>query len=744
MSTSERTVVGRRFEAFIVRSALVLFAISRAAFGVVSDPLPNLVSFQPAGWSDKLVVSSQQGTQTDSNPLTDAQTLYVSWAVINNGDASTTATFTTELYVDGTLQTFWTSSPPLDASFYSFVTDYALGPLSQGTHTLTLKTDTTSAINESNEQDNVYTRMITVVAGGLPNLVEFQPNGWSDKLVVSTQQGTQTDSHPLTDSQMLYVSWAVINNGGASTTATFTTQLYVDGTLQFFWTSAPLLDPTFYAFVTDYAFGPLSAGTHTLTLNTDTTNAINESNEQDNTYTKMITISGGTQGATPTATRPPVTGTPNTCEGCVGDCNCDGQVTVDELLAMVNIALGNADASTCPAGDPNNDKQVTVDEILTAVSNALGQCSMPSGTFTPTATVLSGEATATPTATSTPGTPGTGSVPQRAAGTTVGLVQGLRAIPAALTALTQLAAKGTSSASLEAPARRALDAVDAATAKPCSGGGMRNFSCTQSIPTVSPRNYQLSFTDNCTLNTASGGKLVLDGMITAQSTETGILANCAVPPFSLSTLATTGLHVTSTNASAITTLDAQLVITSGSLSVTGDILSPCKVSAFDMTLTGSAVIQATTLGFDHTSIHLDLDAFSADCVPIDYRMKLNGTATVAADEIGSAFSGAFTNFLLHDDVSTGNDQIDLMGQVSSTCLGTTVTIPSTPMPISLTPGMPCPTGGTILVSALGTTDKITYTPSGGVEIDLGNNGGSPDQSFSSCLNSNLYVCPAGP
>jgi hypothetical protein len=64
-----------------------------------------------------------------------------------------------------------------------------------------------------------------------------------------------------------------------------------------------------------------------------------------------------------------VAGTP-----CVGDCNGDGEVTVDELLTMVSIALGNAQVSQCLVGDANKDDQITVDEILTAVGNALNGC----------------------------------------------------------------------------------------------------------------------------------------------------------------------------------------------------------------------------------------------------------------------------------------------------------------------------------------------------------------------------------
>jgi len=59
---------------------------------------------------------------------------------------------------------------------------------------------------------------------------------------------------------------------------------------------------------------------------------------------------------------------------CVGDCHGDGAVTVDELLTMVNIALGNAATATCPTGDANGDGQITVDEIIAAVNDALNNC----------------------------------------------------------------------------------------------------------------------------------------------------------------------------------------------------------------------------------------------------------------------------------------------------------------------------------------------------------------------------------
>lgn len=59
---------------------------------------------------------------------------------------------------------------------------------------------------------------------------------------------------------------------------------------------------------------------------------------------------------------------------CVGDCDGDGFVTVDEIVRMVNIALGQQPLSVCPAADGNGDGQVTVDEIVRAVNNALNGC----------------------------------------------------------------------------------------------------------------------------------------------------------------------------------------------------------------------------------------------------------------------------------------------------------------------------------------------------------------------------------
>jgi len=59
---------------------------------------------------------------------------------------------------------------------------------------------------------------------------------------------------------------------------------------------------------------------------------------------------------------------------CVGDCNGDHLVVINELLIGVNIAIGREAVTACPVIDVNDDNRVTVDELIRAVNNALSGC----------------------------------------------------------------------------------------------------------------------------------------------------------------------------------------------------------------------------------------------------------------------------------------------------------------------------------------------------------------------------------
>lgn len=76
----------------------------------------------------------------------------------------------------------------------------------------------------------------------------------------------------------------------------------------------------------------------------------------------------------PTPTAPPTMTPSPDVSPCVGDCNLDATVSVDELVTAVNVALGTAAISDCTGSDVNDDGEVTVDELVLAVNAAITGC----------------------------------------------------------------------------------------------------------------------------------------------------------------------------------------------------------------------------------------------------------------------------------------------------------------------------------------------------------------------------------
>ncbi|MDB6017216.1 MAG: hypothetical protein JWR19_1705 [Pedosphaera sp.] len=143
-------------------------------FTVTAVNLPDLSPYQPAGWSDKIVVSTASGSITDSPTLTTADTLYIDWAVINSGNVAASNTFYTFLYVDGVSNHSW-SVASLAVNSYAPLNNYSIGSLSAGSHTITITTDATGVIPESDESNNSYIKNITVNALPLPAPTPLSP-----------------------------------------------------------------------------------------------------------------------------------------------------------------------------------------------------------------------------------------------------------------------------------------------------------------------------------------------------------------------------------------------------------------------------------------------------------------------------------------------------------------------------------------------------------------------------------------
>ncbi len=122
-----------------------------------------------------------------------------------------------------------------------------------------------------------------------PNLRPWQPTGWSAPLVVAVLTNTTTDAASFRVGQTLYLNWAVDNDSDGAVTNRFYVRLFLDNALRHEW-HADSLAAHHYAYITDYNLGSLSVGGHVLRLEADATGAVEEANENDNTFLKTIFV----------------------------------------------------------------------------------------------------------------------------------------------------------------------------------------------------------------------------------------------------------------------------------------------------------------------------------------------------------------------------------------------------------------------------------------------------------------------
>jgi hypothetical protein len=60
--------------------------------------------------------------------------------------------------------------------------------------------------------------------------------------------------------------------------------------------------------------------------------------------------------------------------GCLGDCNQDSQVTIDELVTAVGLAQGGSALAACALADGNGNGTVDLQEIIGGVQHSLQEC----------------------------------------------------------------------------------------------------------------------------------------------------------------------------------------------------------------------------------------------------------------------------------------------------------------------------------------------------------------------------------
>ena len=117
---------------------------------------PNLVPFHLDGWTSAVVLSREPGDHISDPDFADDQDIYLDWAIANISRTTDIAPrFFTEVLIDGQFQSSWFHDG-LAADTYNTIEDFNLGKFPAGDHVLTLITDHTGVVDESDENDNTF------------------------------------------------------------------------------------------------------------------------------------------------------------------------------------------------------------------------------------------------------------------------------------------------------------------------------------------------------------------------------------------------------------------------------------------------------------------------------------------------------------------------------------------------------------------------------------------------------------
>ena len=212
-----------------------------------------------------------------------------------------------------------------------------------GDHTLRWDLDYNNTVAETNESNNSATTMWTSAPAGSVDLeaqrayLNTMPNA----------AGNEVATPAVGQAVYFHLDFSVVGSGGA---VTVERRAVLDDQTFCSFTGSPT-PGDYYTWCTNS--WTATAGSHTLRWDLDFNNSVPETNE-DNNSVSTTWASGAAS--------------------CSGDCNGDGAVTVNELITMVNIALGSAASSACSAGDANGDGEITVNEIVAGVNHALSGC----------------------------------------------------------------------------------------------------------------------------------------------------------------------------------------------------------------------------------------------------------------------------------------------------------------------------------------------------------------------------------
>lgn len=143
-----------------------------------------------------------------------------------------------------------------------------------------------------NDFDDMQSRSSVRAIEQLPDLYLYTGKEWEDGIIVSNEKGVYTSAYSLTTDDTLFISYAVVNyDAGAA--GSFAGMLFVDGVAAYSLECNNGLTYRQGVIARDVYLGSLSKGRHILTVKSDYYDTVKESNEKNNDYSVIITVTQG-------------------------------------------------------------------------------------------------------------------------------------------------------------------------------------------------------------------------------------------------------------------------------------------------------------------------------------------------------------------------------------------------------------------------------------------------------------------
>jgi hypothetical protein len=383
---------------------------------------------------------------------------------------------------------------------------------------------------------------------------------------------------------------------------------------------------------------------------------------------------------------------------CIGDCDDNGTVAIDELLAMVLVALDTDPVSRCSVGDANQDGRITVDEILAAVNAALRGCPLEGPAATEAALGVESS--------------------------TRDSLNALKILDFGVVG-TGAGAAGEDFASGGAAGLLPTD---------CPKGGAFKISACDATRTTSTLTG--TFSKCSRVDAQTGAVIVLDGKLRQTVADAGFCKTLQLSPRVAVTLELTDFAFTRTDASGET-----ITRIAGLTDASDPGGQDCAGTNRKQSVDGGVHVLAEgnqDAFYTYRTFTVATESFiESPGGPCLVRQTTNGSLTVDDRFNRRSFSASLRRFAVTSQQSDTFLLVDESGGLVADCLGDVQF--ETLKTLAFRAGAFCPQGGTLQVAvANGITSSIGFSPNG-VAFDFDGDGRT-DKSVTSCQDAGLNEC----